>query len=112
MAGAFEAGAELGLPERLLRTLEAGQKAGGDKRGRQSAALRVVKTEPYPYLDLRVDENSDPVSELRRIFGVAKDELLPFVEALPTKENPGGNFGEELRKQMLWKGERLAKERK
>ena len=55
------------FPERLVRSLEAGQAAGRDRRGRQSAAILVVGSEPYPYLDLRVDEHPDPVAELRRI---------------------------------------------
>ena len=91
------------MSERLLRGLESGQAAGGDKRGRQSAALYVVKSEPYPYLDLRVDEHPDPVAELRRVYEVAKKELLPFVEAMPTRENAKGNFGEELKGKMLQK---------
>jgi uncharacterized Ntn-hydrolase superfamily protein len=101
MVEAFEASAEEPLSERLLRALEAGQAAGGDKRGRQSAALYVVRTEPYPYLDLRVDEHTDPVAELRRVYDVAKSGLLPFVEAMPTRENPKGNFGEDLKSKML-----------
>ncbi len=103
MAEAFEASADEPLSERLLRALESGQVAGGDKRGRQSAALYVVKSEPYPYLDLRVDEHPDPVAELRRVYEVAKRELLPFVEAMPTRENPKGDFGEELKGKMLQK---------
>jgi uncharacterized Ntn-hydrolase superfamily protein len=101
MAEAFEASADEPLSERLLRALESGQAAGGDKRGRQSAALFVVKSESYPYLDLRVDEHPDPVAELRRVYEVAKRELLPFVEAMPTRDNPKGNFGEELKGRML-----------
>jgi uncharacterized Ntn-hydrolase superfamily protein len=103
MAEAFEASADEPLSERLLRALESGQAAGGDKRGRQSAALFVVKSESYPYLDLRVDEHPDPVAELRRVYEVAKRELLPFVEAMPTRDNPTGNFGEELKGRMLQK---------
>ena len=103
MAEAFEASADEPLSERLLQALESGQAAGGDKRGRQSAALHVVKSEPYPYLDLRVDEHPDPVAELRRVYEVAKRELLPFIEAMPTRENPKGNFGEELKEKMLQK---------
>jgi uncharacterized Ntn-hydrolase superfamily protein len=103
MAEAFEASADEPFSERLLRALESGQAAGGDKRGRQSAALYVVKNEPYPYLDLRVDEHPDPVAELRRVYEVAKTELLPFVEAMPTRENPKGDFGEELKGKMLQK---------
>lgn len=63
------------LAERLMKTLEAGQKAGGDKRGKVSAALLVVggrQIETRPFLDLRVDEHQDPVRELRRIYEVYK----------------------------------------
>jgi len=59
------------LAERLLKALEAGQEAGGDKRGRVSAALLVAgkgQEGNRPILDLRVDEHHDPVKELRRIF--------------------------------------------
>lgn len=59
------------LAERLLKALEAGQNAGGDKRGKVSAALLVVgerKIETRPFLDLRVDEHQNPVKELRRIY--------------------------------------------
>lgn len=91
MAERFES-AEGPLDRRLLAALEAGQAAGGDRRGRQSAALYVHSGHPYPYLDLRVDEHPDPVAELRRVHGVAERELLPFVEALPTREHPAGTF--------------------
>jgi len=63
------------LAERLLSALECGQEAGGDKRGKASAALLVVN-EPWkgtrPAIDLRVDEHQDPVKELRRIFEAFK----------------------------------------
>lgn len=68
MAAAFEGSAELELSERLLRALEAGQAAGGDKRGKQSAALLVAAPESRYYHNLRVDEHADPVPELRRIY--------------------------------------------
>lgn len=92
MAKAFEEKTELSLAERLLCALEAGQAAGGDKRGKQSAALYVVGTEAYPLLDLRVDEHEDPVKELRRVFKVAEQQLSPFLTMLPTRENPAGKF--------------------
>lgn len=101
MSAAFESSADCDFPERLVRALEAGQDAGGDRRGRQSAALYVVKTEPYPYLDLRVDEHADPVAELRRVFEVAKVELLPFIEALPTRRRPEADMGNEVRGTLL-----------
>ncbi|SIS75471.1 DUF1028 domain-containing protein [Salimicrobium salexigens] len=80
------------LSERLVIALQAGQDEGGDKRGRQSAAVRVSDTEEYPLVDLRVDEHPDPVKELYRIHQVAEEELFPFVGDLPTKDNPKGNF--------------------
>lgn len=72
MAQAFAAAGEekRELSERLLLALEAGQAAGGDKRGRQSAALLVASEEPRMYHNLRVDDHADPVAELRRIYGV------------------------------------------
>jgi hypothetical protein len=94
MAAAFEASEGEILPERLVRALEAGQAAGGDKRGKQSAAITTMKDQPYPYVDLRVDEHPDPIAELRRIYEVFKVQMLPFVEALPTRKNPEGDFGE------------------
>lgn len=94
------------LAERLLQALEAGQAAGGDKRGKQSAALYVVDTEPYPLVDLRVDEHADPVTELRRVYTVAAEQLLPFVKSLPTKKHPGGTFDlDEQRKLGLLQDE-------
>lgn len=92
MKETFETTEEHPLAERLLRALEAGQLAGGDKRGKQSAALYVVDTEDYPLVDLRVDEHTDPVIELRRIYTVAEQQLFPFIGSLPTKEYPAGTF--------------------
>jgi uncharacterized Ntn-hydrolase superfamily protein len=64
------------LAERLLRALEAGQEAGGDKRGRMSAALLVAGeqwiSETRPVLNLRVDAHQDPVAELRRIYAISR----------------------------------------
>jgi uncharacterized Ntn-hydrolase superfamily protein len=90
MAAAFEAAIEETLPERLVRALEAGQAAGGDKRGKQSAALRVAWREEYPHVDLRVDDAPDPVTELRRLYGVFVGQLQPFLDVLPTQANPAG----------------------
>ncbi|MGJ7908056.1 DUF1028 domain-containing protein [Actinopolyspora sp. H202] len=92
MAERYERSWSTSLPERLLTSLEAGQKAGGDRRGKQSAALYVHSGNPYPYLDLRVDEHVEPVVELRRIYEVAQQELLPFSERLPTRAHPEGHF--------------------
>lgn len=87
MAAAARASVASDLTERLMLVLEAGQAAGGDKRGKQSAALKVYNTEAYPWLDLRVDERRNPVAELRRIFEIAKHQLLPFTKGMPTRQN-------------------------
>ncbi|MGH7419844.1 MAG: DUF1028 domain-containing protein [Candidatus Rokuibacteriota bacterium] len=77
MAEAFAPGADGagGLAERLVRALEAGQGAGGDKRGKQSAALLVASPEPRLYHNLRVDDHVDPVAELRRVFEVVTSHV-------------------------------------
>jgi uncharacterized Ntn-hydrolase superfamily protein len=101
MVEAFERTEALDLPERLLVVLEAGQAAGGDKRGRQSAALKVVFREEYPYVDLRVDEHREPVAELRRIFEVARQQYLPFIAGMPTRANPMGNLPDDVGAMLL-----------
>jgi len=64
------------LADRLLEALSAGQKAGGDKRGRQSAALLVVKENGSyggyndKYIDLRVDDHETPIKELKRLLDI------------------------------------------
>lgn len=69
------------LAERLLAALEAGEAAGGDRRGRQSAALLVVrKGGGYlgltdRYIDLRVDDHPEPVQELRRLLGKFREQF-------------------------------------
>ncbi len=67
MAGTFRK-SDGELAARLLLAVEAGQAAGGDKRGKQSAALLVASPEPRMYHNLRVDDHADPVGELRRIY--------------------------------------------
>ena len=70
------------LAARLLAALEAGQAAGGDKRGMQSAAILVVRpSDAYPeyrtrYLDLSVEDHKDPIRELRRVFQICEATKL------------------------------------
>jgi uncharacterized Ntn-hydrolase superfamily protein len=101
MADAFTGTEALSLPERLLVALESGQAAGGDKRGRQSAAILVFKTEEFPYLSLRVDEHRHPVAELRRVFEVARHQLLPFVDGMPSRENPLGGLPKRITDMLM-----------
>ena len=96
MAKAFRASEGLDLAERLMLAMEAGEAAGGDRRGRQSAALKVHHIEDYPLLDLRVDEHAYPVGELRRIFTIAKLQLLPFTTGMPTRSSPGATAPEAV----------------
>jgi uncharacterized Ntn-hydrolase superfamily protein len=86
----YEAGAALDFDDRLIAALEAGEAAGGDKRGRQSAALRIWTGEVYPAIDLRVDDHADPLSEFRRLWRIAHQRYVPFQMAGPTRANPGG----------------------
>lgn len=95
------------LAERLMASLEAGQDAGGDKRGRQSAALLVVDKEKYPRFDIRVDDHADPVAELRRIHTVTVNELTPLMMMLPTLDNPKGAFDlEDIKARGMIKDEK------
>jgi uncharacterized Ntn-hydrolase superfamily protein len=96
IAESFEATAGKPLEERLMDSLDAGQAAGGDSRGQQSAALLVVERDGgYAGLfdvvfDLRVDDHERPLEELRRLHGMhvalfgqtPKDEWLPVDEEL------------------------------
>ncbi len=81
MARVFES-TEGDLPVRLLAALHAGQRAGGDKRGQQSAALLVVRPRGgYAglndrWVDLRVDDHPAPIDELTRVFNLYDATLL------------------------------------
>lgn len=101
MVAAFEAAAALELPERLLAALEAAQAAGGDKRGKQSAALKVYHEELYPLVDLRVDEHRFPVAELRRVFEVARHQYRPFMDGLPKRKDPVGSLSEDVASMLM-----------
>jgi uncharacterized Ntn-hydrolase superfamily protein len=101
MAAAFRDSQPLDLAERLLLAMEAGQAAGGDRRGRQSASLEVYGQEDYALLDLRVDEHPHPVAELRRVFAIASLQLLPFVAGMPKKGAPAGGLPESVTKMLL-----------
>ncbi len=86
MAATFVRDPSAELGERLLRALEAGQEAGGDSRGRQSAALLVWSPDARPHDNLRVDDHPNPVAELRRLFGL----IDGFLETLR------GDYGDGL----------------
>lgn len=76
--------------ERLLEAMQAGEDAGGDKRGKQSAALLVHRDQDYPWLSIRTDDHPDPLAELRRLYAVAQERYMHVAETMATKGNPDG----------------------
>ncbi len=78
------------LAERLVAALEAGEAAGGDRRGRQAAALLVATAEDFPEINLRVDDHAAPLPELRRLLGLYREQLEPSTAIYPSKANPSG----------------------
>ncbi len=88
----FKADPGLPLPERMLAALETGEAAGGDRRGRQSAALVMVTSEDFPDASLRVDDHAEPLPELRRLLGVWRRERAPYLGNSPSKANPSGVY--------------------
>ena len=82
--------AALPFAERLLASLLAGDAAGGDKRGRQAAAMKIYTTEDYPDWDIRVDDHPDAPNELARIFAVGQIAFAAYKPLIPTHANPAG----------------------
>lgn len=78
------------LAQRLLAAMQAGEAAGGGKRGRQAAAIVVHWGERYPHLDLRVDDHGDPLAELARLMEVAAERYLHVAAILPTEAQFSG----------------------
>jgi uncharacterized Ntn-hydrolase superfamily protein len=76
--------------ERLIAALEAGEAAGGDKRGKQSAALLIHSTEAYAELNLRVDDHRNPLKELRRLYEKAHERFVPYLKCSPSRARPFG----------------------
>jgi uncharacterized Ntn-hydrolase superfamily protein len=89
-AKAYVANSTLSFPRRLIAALKAGEAAGGDKRGKQSAALLIYGEEEWPDLDLRVDDHADPLAELSRLEAVSRERWVHFSKLLPNKRSPVG----------------------
>jgi uncharacterized Ntn-hydrolase superfamily protein len=89
-ARAYEAARDLPFAERLMTAMEAGEAAGGDKRGKQAAALLIHTTEDYPSLSLRVDDHPDPLAELRRLHAASLERFQAFMTCLPSRARPEG----------------------
>jgi uncharacterized Ntn-hydrolase superfamily protein len=80
----------LPFAQRLIAAVRAGEAAGGDKRGKQSAALLIHGEEEWSALDLRVDDHSDPLGELERLEQISRERWVHFRQFLPTRANPAG----------------------
>lgn len=78
------------LANRLLAAMQAGEAAGGDKRGRQAAGLTIHRGQDYAHLSLRVDDHDDPLTELARLLEVAGERYLMVAETFPTADNFSG----------------------
>src|SRR5260370_5772597 len=89
-AKAYVANASLPFARRLIAAMQAGEAAGGDKRGKQSAALLIHGEEEWSDLDLRVDDHADPLAELERLQAGSREPWGPFRQFPPTPKNPAG----------------------
>ena len=95
-ARAYEAGRDIAFPRRLIGALKAGEAAGGDSRGKQSAALAIYTTEEYPALDLRVDDHADPLAELERLEAVSRERFVHFAQFFATRTDPCGVYDRDV----------------
>jgi uncharacterized Ntn-hydrolase superfamily protein len=89
-AAAYAANKTLPFAQHLIVAMKAGEAAGGDKRGRQSAALLIHGEEVWSALDLRVDDHVDPLAELERLEAVSRERWVHIRAFLPTRKNPAG----------------------
>jgi uncharacterized Ntn-hydrolase superfamily protein len=89
-AKTYAANAAMPFARRLIAAMKAGEAAGGDKRGKQSAALLIHGEEDWSDLDLRVDDHADPLAELERLEAVSRERWVHFAKFMPSKRNPAG----------------------
>jgi len=116
MAKAFER-TKGELVDKLLAALEAGDRAGGDRRGKQSAAILVVREKggyggyTDKYVDLRVDDHKEPVLELKRLFKIWELTLLTREKPndIVSKDEVAAKVQEALRKLGYYEGEIMGK---
>ena len=90
MVDSYDSNFAMPFARRLVAALQAGDAAGGDSRGRQSAALLIHDDENYSLLDLRVDDHANPLAELARLEEVARSSWVHFRRILPNNQEPHG----------------------
>jgi uncharacterized Ntn-hydrolase superfamily protein len=89
-AASYAASAALPFPARLVAAMQAGEAAGGDKRGKQSAALLIYGEEQWSDLDLRVDDHPEPLAELDRLERTSRTHWMIFRRFLPGRRDRVG----------------------
>lgn len=89
-ARVYAARADLPFARRLIAALKAGEDAGGDKRGKQSAGLVIHTSEDWADLDIRVDDHPEPIVELARLERVSHERWMHFKRFLATRDDPVG----------------------
>jgi uncharacterized Ntn-hydrolase superfamily protein len=89
-AAAYLANIAAPFPQRLIAAMHAGEAAGGDKRGKQSAALLIHGEEAWSDLDLRVDDHPDPLAELDRLEQMSRTHWMVFRRFLPSHRDRVG----------------------
>jgi len=87
---AFVAGEPIPFARRLIAAMRAGEAAGGDKRGKQSAGLVIYGEDEWSDLDLRVDDHPEPLAELERLEGVSRERWTIFRRFLPNRRDSVG----------------------
>jgi uncharacterized Ntn-hydrolase superfamily protein len=89
-SAAYKDNADLPFAERLIVAMQAGEAAGGDKRGRQAAGLVIHRGQQHAWLDIRADDHADPLGELARLWEVAQERYVHFSKGMPTAERFSG----------------------
>jgi uncharacterized Ntn-hydrolase superfamily protein len=84
------------LAERLIGAMEAGEAVGGDKRGKQSAALKICTKDSYPDLDIRSDDHPDPLADLRRLHRVSLERFAVFRRHLAGRDSAWGTVDRDI----------------
>jgi uncharacterized Ntn-hydrolase superfamily protein len=85
VAKSMHATEHLDLAERFSLALQAGEEVGGDTKGERSLNILVFSEEEYPLCDIRIDDHDDPMRELRRLFKLYQEEILPNVLKIPKR---------------------------
>ena len=101
MVESYDGNADLPFARRLVASMRAGEVAGGDKRGRQSAALVVHDREEYSLLDVRADDHPDPLAEIERLEEVARQYWVHFRRVLPSTQNVAGVLDSAERQMII-----------